>query len=101
MKSRKLPQELRITLRRTIMRPDEKRGEYIGKLDEIITRLEFIINSEFTEEKMRLRAVDTLTRVIKAAYTMVKDVEIEDIDRQVHEIEEMMEKAKKEPQTYR
>lgn len=98
-RKRKSPQELRVTLRRITIRPDEKRAEYIGKLDEMIKRLESIIDSEYAEEKMRLRAVDTLTRVIKAAYTMVKDMELEAIDRQLDEMEEMMKEIKEAKHT--
>jgi len=89
--------ELRLKPRRVRIEPAKKRVQYIEKLDEMIERLEAIINSNETDEKTRIKAVNTLTRVVKAAYTMVVDIELEDIEREIKEIEEKHKKSEEEP----
>ena len=87
---------LRLRIARTAIRPAEKREEYIRRLESIIGRLEDIINSDATSDKLRISAVNALTRVIKAAYGMVKDIEMEEFERELDELERKIEEVKKE-----
>jgi len=45
---------------------------------------------------LRISAVNALTRVIKAAYGMVKDIEMEEFERELDELERKIEEVKKE-----
>ena len=87
---------LRLKIRRTAIKPAEKREEYIRRLESIIGRLEEIINSDATSDKLRISAVNALTRVIKAAYGMVKDIEMEEFERELDELERKIEEVKEE-----
>lgn len=43
---------------------------------------------------MRISAVNALTRVIKAAYGMVKDIEMEELERELDELWKIVEEKK-------
>ena len=45
---------------------------------------------------MRISAVNTLTRVIKAAYGMVKDIEMKEPEREPDELWKIIEEKKEE-----
>ena len=83
-------------IRRTAIRPPEKREEYIKRLENMAKKLEEIINSEAISDKVRISAVNSLTKVIKAAYTMVKDIEMEELERELDELWKIVEEEKEE-----
>ena len=78
---------IRVALRFTI-HPGEKREKYVELLDRMIKRVEKIINSTRTKTKQRLRAMQVLTDLIKTSYGMIRDVEIEQLERDVSALEE-------------
>ena len=78
---------IRVALRFTI-HPEEKRERYVELLDRMINRVEKIINSTRTKTKQRLRAMQVLTDLIKTSYGMIRDVEIEELEREVTALEE-------------
>jgi len=43
---------------------------------------------------LRISAVNALTRVIKAAYGMVKDIEMEELERELDELWKIVEEKK-------
>ncbi|MFQ6115709.1 MAG: hypothetical protein ACE5NG_16740 [bacterium] len=57
-------------------------------LNEMIVRVQKIINSKKTTTKQRLRAMQILTHLIKTSYGMVRDVEIEELEREISALEE-------------
>ena len=57
-------------------------------LNAMIKRVEKIINSRQTITKQRLRAMQVLTDLIKTSYGMVRDVEIEELEREIASLEE-------------
>jgi len=77
---------IRVALRFTIQ-PEERREKYVDLLDRMIDRVEKIINSTRTTTKQRLRAMQVLTNLIKTSYGMVRDVEIEQLEREVNALE--------------
>jgi len=67
--------------------PTEKRRQYVEKLDKMIKRVENIINARKTKTKQRLRAMTVLSDLIKTSYGMVRDAEIEQLEREIEELE--------------
>jgi len=79
---------LRINLR-FVVEPKVLREEYIALLDRMIKRVEQIINApaKTVDTKNRLRAMEVLTKLIQATYTLIRDVEIEQLEREIEELE--------------
>ena len=78
---------LKVALRFTI-KPREQREKYVEILDKMIKRVQRIINSKKTKTKQRLRAMQVLTDLIRTSYGMIRDVEIEELEREVSALEE-------------
>jgi hypothetical protein len=60
--------ELCLRPRRVKIKPEEKRHEYIRRIDKAIETLEAIINSEQAEEKIRIQAANALARLVGTSY---------------------------------
>jgi hypothetical protein len=80
--------------RRFVIAPKEKRQELVATLDDLAQRLMKIINSRKTKTTVRLRAMQVFTELIRTSYTMVRDVEVEELERET----ETLEKEEKHPQ---
>lgn len=78
--------DIRISLKFTI-EPEEQREKYIQILNKMIKRVEDIINSTQTKTSQRLRAMQILTKLIQTSYTIVRDVDIEALEREIEEAE--------------
>jgi len=77
---------LRISLKFTIC-PQEKRAEYVEALDRMIRRVEKVINSARTTTSQRLRAMTVLAELVRVSYSMVRDVDVERLEREVKALE--------------
>jgi polyhydroxyalkanoate synthesis regulator phasin len=75
--------------------PKEKREELVAILDDLTKRLMKIINSNRTKTTVRLRAMQVLAELIRTSYTMVRDAEVEELERET----EKLEKEEKRSQT--
>ncbi|MFH0849380.1 MAG: hypothetical protein V1924_00395 [Candidatus Bathyarchaeota archaeon] len=75
-----------VTLRRLRIDPQRKRRDYVERLEELLTELDAIISSPSTPRKMKLRAMDTLVRVIRGCYEIVRDVDVEDLESELEKI---------------
>jgi ribosome-binding protein aMBF1 (putative translation factor) len=97
--SRIMPSKLTLRInvypRRFVIVPAEKREELVTILDDLIERLMKIINSNRTKTTVRLRAVEVLAELVRTSYTMVRDVEVEELERET----EKLEKEEKHTQT--
>ena len=82
--------EFRLTPRRVVIKPREKRHEYIERLDKAIETLEGIINSEEADEKTRIQAANSLARLISTSYVMIADIDVENIEEEVENLKKMM-----------
>ncbi len=87
--------EIHLTPRRVVIKPKKKRNEYIKRLDKAIQTLEAIINSEKTHEKIRIQAANSLARLISTSYTMIVDIEVETIEKEIENLNKMMEEEEK------
>jgi predicted amidohydrolase YtcJ len=88
--------ELRLTPRRVVIKPKEKRQEYIKRLDKAIETLEEIINSAKTDEKIRIQAANALAHLISTSYVMIQDIDIENIEQQIEDLKKMQKKREEE-----
>jgi len=77
---------IRISLKFAI-EPEEQRAEYVQILNKMIKRVEGIINYTQTKTSQRLRAMQILTKLIQTSYTIVRDVDIEALEREIEEAE--------------
>lgn len=83
--------ELRLRPRRVKIKPEEKRHEYIRRIDKVIETLEAIINSEEADEKIRIQAANALARLVSTSYVMIVDIDIENIEEQAETLQKMIE----------
>jgi hypothetical protein len=54
----------------------------------MIKRLLTLINAKKTKTQVRLRALEVLNELIRTSYTMIKDVEVEELERETESLEE-------------
>lgn len=92
------PENIRVnvTARRFRIDPQKKRREYVERLEELLKELDAIISSPSTPRKLKLRAVDTLVRVIRGCYEIVRDVEVEDLESELEKIKAEAEENQEE-----
>ena len=88
MLSSKLTVSLKFDVRRIVFEPQQKRAEYIAKLEDQMKRLEKIINSTRTKTALKIRAVEVFAELTRNSYTMVRDEEIERTERETQALEE-------------
>ena len=67
--------------------PKGERTHYVELLNMMIRRLEAIVNGSRTRVPQRLRAMKLLTDLIQTSYTIVRDVDIETLERDIETIE--------------
>ena len=67
--------------------PKDERTHYVELLNMMIRKLEAIINGSRTRVSQRLRAMKLLTDLIQTSYTIVRDVDIENLERDIETIE--------------
>jgi len=75
-----------ITARRVRIDPEEKRTQYIARLERLIADLDRIIANPKTSAKNRLRAMDILIRAVTSCYGIVRDAEVEQLERETEEV---------------
>jgi len=83
-----------VTARRLTIDPDRKRLAYVERLEEALKELDAIISLPGTSQKMKVRATDTLVRVIKGCYEIVRDVDVEDLESELEKIKAEAEAGK-------
>lgn len=88
--------KLRVYHREFRIVPEEKRADFIEILDKMIDRLVKVINAKKTRTRVRLRAMSVLNDLIKTSYTMVRDVEVEHLEREIAELESQAERPPRE-----
>ncbi len=68
--------------------PKDERAHYVELLNMMIRKLEAIVNGQRTRIPQRLRAMKLLTDLIQTSYTIVRDVDIENLERDIETIED-------------
>jgi Fe2+ transport system protein B len=82
-----------------VIDPEEKRAEYIARIEDQIEKLEKMINSNRTKTTVKLRAMEVLAELIKTSYTMVREEEIEKTERETQTLEEEARRPAEEDST--
>ena len=77
---------VKVTLRRVRIEPAEKREEYIARLEKAIKFCENVLNNPGAVEEIQLEALDVIIRAIRMSYTIVKDVDVENLERLTDEV---------------
>lgn len=88
--------QIRLCASRFVIVPAEKRQEFVAILDDLIKRLTKIINSNRTKTTVRLRAIEVLAELVRTSYTMVRDVEVEEIERETETLEKKAKRTETE-----
>jgi hypothetical protein len=76
------------TPRRTRIDPHKKRRTYIERLEQLWAQLDTIITDPETDQRTRIKAMNTLMRCLQIAYGMVEAIEIEQIEEDIRKLEE-------------
>ena len=74
---------LRITPRRVYIDPEERRNQYILRLEALGTQLDGILNNPRVPRKYKLRAMDVLIKTIKTCYNIVREIEVEQLEQEL------------------
>jgi len=87
---------IKISVRRVRIDPGKKREEFLDRLDAAISKIEAILNSENSSEAIKIQAANTLSNILRVSYTIVRDIDIENVEREISEIEESRKKQETE-----
>jgi len=84
-----------ITLRRFKIRPGRKRREYVERLERIMAVCEEALSDPEAVEGAQLKAADVIIRAIRMGYAIVREVEVEDLERHAEEIKKRLEERRR------
>jgi len=87
---KRTPQPNHSTSRRTRIDPHQKRRTYIDRLEQLWAQLDTIITDPETDQRIRIKAMNTLMRCLQIAYGMVEAIEIEQIEKDIRKLEEQV-----------
>jgi hypothetical protein len=87
---------MRVYPRRFVVVPAQKREELIKILDDMVKRLLTLINARKTKTRVRLKAMTVLNDLINTSYRMIRDEEIEELERETEELEKEAKRTKTE-----
>lgn len=82
-----------ITLRRVRIDPEEKRAQYLAQLESMIAELNQLLCNSATIRTTRLKAMETMIKALKCCYTIVRDVDIEVLRRDIEKLKESAKQA--------
>jgi hypothetical protein len=77
-----------VTTRRVRIDPEEKRRDYITRLDRLWKQLDRMISDPLADEATRIKAMNTLIRCLYIVYGMVEAVEVDRLEGEVEEAKE-------------
>ncbi len=77
-----------VTARRVRIDPEAKRVCYIERLEKFIDKLDRMASNTRVPRKTRLRAVEIMVKTISMCYSIVSDVEVEQLEAELKELEE-------------
>jgi len=82
-----------ITVRKIRISPEKKRKTYIKRLERLIRILDRIIANPEGVEEIQLRAMEVLIKAVRLCYTIISDMEVEELEREVEDLKRREEKA--------
>jgi len=83
---------LAITARRVHIDPESKRREYIQRLERLMEQLDEMMADPGSVREIQLKAMGILIKAISACYAMVRDIDVENLEREVEEIKGLLAK---------
>jgi hypothetical protein len=87
---------VRVTVRRARIDPEGKRVDYILRLESLAKEVDSFIANADGVDPTRLQAVDCMVHIVRACYTMVKDVDVERLENELKKLKEEDRRAKEE-----
>ncbi len=90
-----------ITARRFRIDPEGKREEYVGRLERLIEGLDGLMADQSMDEAARLKAMDVIIRAVRMCYLIVRDVDVERMERELEKLKEEAEAAGSSEPGYR
>ncbi len=86
----------RATPRRVRINPEEKRLEYLDRLEALFQHLNKIVTGKGIPMKHKLKAMDIQIKTIKNCREIITDIEIEELENELQKIEEETTKTTKD-----
>ena len=77
---------LNITVRRVRINPEKKRVDYLVRLERMMNELNDMLSNPDTIRSAKLRGMDVMIRTVKACYSIVRDIDVEEIEDAVEKI---------------
>jgi len=74
---------IQITPRRVRIDPEERRNQYIRRLESLVSQLDEILVNPRIPRKQKLRAMDVLIKTIRTCYGIVRDIEVEQLEQEL------------------
>jgi hypothetical protein len=87
---------LRISTRRARIDPEGKRVNYINRLESLAKEVDSFIANTDGVDPTRIQAVECMVHIVRACYTMVKDVDVERLENELNRLKEEDKRAKEE-----
>ena len=87
----------RLSTRRVEITPSMMRNAYIRRLEALMAECDRMLVSPDGRDEVRVKVMGVLIRAIKTGYGMAVDVEVEELEREVRELEEAERTLKAEP----
>ncbi len=81
-------------IRRASINTRKKRVQYLHKLESIIKKLDMIVEDPENFEPLQIMAINSMTKNLHAAYTIIKDVNVEELESDLRKFEEEIRKIK-------
>jgi len=85
--------DIQLRVRRLRTNPANKREEFLDRLDAAATKVQDILDNDHSSKATQIKAANSIANIIRASYAIVRDIDIEEIER---DIEELRAKAQKE-----
>ena len=79
--------DIQLRVRRLRTNPSNKREEYLDRLDAAATKVQNILDNDHTSKATRIKAANSIANIIRVSYTIVRDIDIEEIERDIAEIQ--------------
>jgi len=79
-----------ITLRRVRIEPSKKRGEYVQRLEQLISICEEALSDPQALEEIQLKAASVIIRAIRTSYAIVREEDVENLEQLAQEIKRQL-----------
>jgi hypothetical protein len=78
--------DIQLRVRRLRTNPANKREEFLDRLDAAATKIQDILDNDHSSKATKIKAANSIANIIRASYAIVRDIDIEEIEREIEEI---------------